>query len=49
MQMFDCVVMEGVIPRSTGSWKVEDCYESKGFVCKRSVGECNASLVATAN
>lgn len=47
--MFDCVIMEGVIPRLTGNWKVEDCYAKKGFVCKRNVGECNTSLAATAN
>lgn len=42
--MFDCVVMEGAITKSVGSWKVENCYAKKGFVCKRNVGECATSL-----
>lgn len=47
--MFDCVLMEGVVTRTTGIWKVEDCYAKKGFICKRNVGECNTSQAATAN
>lgn len=25
--------------RSTGTWKVEDCEEKRGFVCKRNIGK----------
>lgn len=48
-EMFDCVIMEGVIPRLTGSWKVEDCFAKKGFVCKRNLDSQIAVPATTAS
>ncbi|KAL6490387.1 hypothetical protein MHYP_G00007320 [Metynnis hypsauchen] len=34
---FDCVIMVKEPSRLTGMWKVEDCSEKRGFVCKRNI------------
>ncbi|CAL8398736.1 unnamed protein product [Arctogadus glacialis] len=34
---FDCVIIVGSIPKLAGFWKVEDCGEKRGFICKRNV------------
>lgn len=31
--------------RITGMWKVEDCDEKRGFVCKRNIGEWTKLLL----
>lgn len=36
-EMFDCVIMVGSSTKLTGFWKVEDCQEKRGFICKRNV------------
>ncbi|XP_027025200.1 macrophage mannose receptor 1 isoform X1 [Tachysurus fulvidraco] len=34
---FDCVIMVKAPERITGMWKVEDCDEKRGFICKRNI------------
>uniref|UniRef100_A0A4W4DYJ2 Macrophage mannose receptor 1 n=1 Tax=Electrophorus electricus TaxID=8005 RepID=A0A4W4DYJ2_ELEEL len=34
---FDCVIMVRKTNRITGMWKVEDCNEKRGFICKRNI------------
>uniref|UniRef100_A0A8B9LX51 Mannose receptor, C type 1a n=1 Tax=Astyanax mexicanus TaxID=7994 RepID=A0A8B9LX51_ASTMX len=34
---FDCVIMVKDPSRMTGMWKVEDCSEKRGFICKRNI------------
>lgn len=36
---FDCVIMVKGPDRITGMWKVENCEEKRGFVCKRNIGK----------
>nr|XP_055053563.1 macrophage mannose receptor 1-like [Misgurnus anguillicaudatus] len=44
----DCVVMVKHPEKSTGMWKVEDCGDKKGFICKRNTDSQLSAPVTTA-
>ncbi|KAI4893218.1 hypothetical protein NFI96_010660 [Prochilodus magdalenae] len=46
---FDCVIMVKEPSRMTGLWKVEDCSETRGFVCKRNIDSQIQVPVTTAS
>ncbi|XP_061660890.1 macrophage mannose receptor 1 [Syngnathoides biaculeatus] len=36
-EVFDCVMMVGSISKQMGLWKVYECGEKRGFICKRNI------------
>ncbi|XP_065117892.1 macrophage mannose receptor 1-like isoform X3 [Paramisgurnus dabryanus] len=47
-QSYDCVVMVKHPEKSTGMWKVEDCGDERGFICKRNTDSQLSAPVTTA-
>ncbi|XP_073715685.1 macrophage mannose receptor 1 [Misgurnus anguillicaudatus] len=45
---YDCVVMVKHPKKSTGMWKVEDCEDERGFICKRNTDSQLSAPVTTA-
>ncbi|XP_049605767.1 macrophage mannose receptor 1 [Syngnathus scovelli] len=46
-QVFDCVMMVGSVPKQMGLWKVDNCVEKRGFICKRNLDSQIAPAATT--
>ncbi|XP_026888044.2 macrophage mannose receptor 1-like isoform X2 [Electrophorus electricus] len=46
---FDCAIMVRATDKITGMWKVEDCSEKRGFICKKNIDSQIQAPVTTAS